>query len=104
MSQLEVRYLGGGAREQVTTFPDGTQQIDEYSYGKLTTSTLEESGSSTQISSVTYGYDALGRVSYETDARNGATYYTYTSYPSRLSIGWTGHSLTFELSGKGVIT
>ncbi len=45
----------------------------------MITSTLEESGSSTQISSVTYGYDALGRVSYETDSRNGTTYYTYNS-------------------------
>ncbi|HOX60245.1 MAG TPA: RHS repeat protein, partial [Verrucomicrobiota bacterium] len=65
-------YGAGGQRSETTTEPDGSTWERSFSYGRLTSLTRKDA-SAAQLSQVTYGYDAYGRVSTVTDARNGTT-------------------------------
>ncbi len=67
---------GTGARTTTVTNPDGSTTVSVYSFGRLQTVTRKNSGG-TQIAKTTYAYDPHGRVASVTDARNGATVYTY---------------------------
>jgi RHS repeat-associated protein len=67
---------GTGARTTTVTNPDGSTTVSVYSFGRLQTVTRKNSGG-TQIAKSTYAYDPHGRVASVTDARNGATVYTY---------------------------
>lgn len=65
-----------------TTFaiaPDGSYTENDYSYGRLASSTRYASGGMTQISGTTYTYDTQGRPYQVADARNGTTIYGYNN-------------------------
>jgi YD repeat-containing protein len=65
------------ASTQTVTRPDGASQVTQYLMGRPTSTTLYDSAG-VIISSTAFAYDALGRLQSSTDARNGATTYTYT--------------------------
>ena len=64
-------YAAGGYRYVTNTAPDGSYAVSTYQNGLLL-SVVRKSGS-TQLSSVTYGYDSHGRQNQMTDARAGTT-------------------------------
>jgi len=76
ISARQISY--GTNRTVTTTAPDGSYTIDLYSYGWLVSSARYDS-SSAQIGETAYSYDAHGRRSAMSDARNGATVYTYNN-------------------------
>ena len=59
------------------TRPDHSSQVTQYSLGRQTSTTFYDSAAVT-ISSTAFAYDEFGRLQSATDARNGATTYTYT--------------------------
>jgi len=67
---------GSGGRSIVTTTPDGLKTIRVYLGDRLVANTVKTAGE-VQIAATTYAYDAHGRLSAATDARNGATNFTY---------------------------
>ncbi|MBI2927414.1 MAG: hypothetical protein HYY24_17090 [Verrucomicrobia bacterium] len=77
-SQTRTVYAGGGNRYVTNTAPDGSYVLSAYLNGRLTSVTRKTS-SGTQLSQTTYGYDAHGRQSTVTDARNGTTTFTFNA-------------------------
>ena len=71
-------YGAAGSRSETTTAPDGSQTISAYANGQLVSATRKDS-SGVQIGQTSYTYDAHGRQSAVTDARNGATVYGYNA-------------------------
>jgi RHS repeat-associated protein len=65
-----------GSRTDTVTRPDGSYTERVYSYGRLVTVREKNSGG-TVVTQKTMAYDSYGRVSSETDLRNGAASYTY---------------------------
>ncbi|HNU53132.1 MAG TPA: hypothetical protein PKJ98_19750, partial [Verrucomicrobiota bacterium] len=57
---------------------DGSSTVNAYAYGRLVSTTRKDSGGS-QVTQTSYAYDAHGRVSATTDARNGATSFVYNN-------------------------
>jgi YD repeat-containing protein len=78
VSSSQTTYSGGGNRTQTSTSPDGSYTVSSFLNGRLTTVTRKDSGNN-QISSTTYSYDAHGRQSATTDARNGITTSTFNN-------------------------
>ncbi|NLH72829.1 MAG: RHS repeat protein, partial [Verrucomicrobia bacterium] len=74
----ETVYGANGTRTVTTTNPDGSSVVRTFSYGRLQSEVRKDSSGNT-IGSTTYSYDAHGRVSATTDARNGTTYYAYNN-------------------------
>lgn len=72
-----VDRTAAGAWTVTRTAPDGSQQVQTYTSGRLASTTLKNS-SGGQVAKIDYAYDAHGRVSTQTDARTGAVAYTYT--------------------------
>ncbi len=72
----EVGTVVSGTRTDKVVNPDLTSVERVYTFGRLT-SALEKNSGGTQISAVTYAYDPHGRLASQTDARNGATSFTY---------------------------
>jgi RHS repeat-associated protein len=71
-----VGYSGNGARNITTTAPDGTIATQNYVGERLTDSTVRTPALSILTSTVVV-YDGYGRTERVTDARNGATTFTY---------------------------
>jgi YD repeat-containing protein len=71
-----TKYAGGGNRYATNTAPDGSISISSYANGLLQSVTRKDSAG-TQLSQVSYFYDAHGRQYASTDARNGTSYLTY---------------------------
>jgi RHS repeat-associated protein len=71
-----VGYSGNGARNITTTAPDGTIATQNYVGERLTDSTVKTPALSILTSTVVV-YDGYGRTERVTDARNGATTFTY---------------------------
>lgn len=67
-----TQTVPGVSRTVTTTAPDGSYTVNNYSYGRLVSSTRYDS-TGAQIGGITYGYDAQGRQNTTTDARNGTT-------------------------------
>jgi RHS repeat-associated protein len=65
-------------RINTMTAPDGSSTVSLYSYGWLISVTKYDS-MSVQIGETTYTYDAQGRQSTVTDARNGTTVYSFNN-------------------------
>jgi RHS repeat-associated protein len=76
---------GNGTRYVTNTAPDGTVTVQTFQNGRLT---QRETGNTElgTISAVTYGYDSHGRQATVTDARNGATTYTFDNEDRLTSI------------------
>jgi RHS repeat-associated protein len=71
-------YSTGGNRYATNIAPDWSYSVTAYLYGRLNWVKRFDSGNS-QISSVTYAYDAHGRQSSTTDVRNGTTSYAFNN-------------------------
>jgi RHS repeat-associated protein len=67
---------GSGGRTVTVTGPDGVKTIQVFSNGRLVSNTVK-TAADVQVMTVSNGYDAHGRLQTSTDARNGATTYTY---------------------------
>ncbi|MDI1247255.1 MAG: type IV secretion protein Rhs, partial [Lacunisphaera sp.] len=67
---------GSGGRTITSTGPDGVKNIQVYTNDRLASATVT-TAADVQLAAVTYGYDEHGRLETATDARNGATSYTY---------------------------
>lgn len=63
-------------RQIVVTLPDLSTRTEIYISGKLQ-SVTEKNANGDQLTQTTFGYDGHGRLHTSTDARNGATTYTY---------------------------
>ena len=77
-NQSQTVYAGSGNRYLTNTAPDGSYTLSNYSYGRQI-SIIRFSSSGAQLSQTTYAYDPHGRVLATTDARNGATTYSYNN-------------------------
>lgn len=71
-------YGSGGARTVTSTSPDGSYSISLYSYGVLQSVNRYAYGGAS-VGSTSYGYDAHGRASSMSDARNGTSSMTFNS-------------------------
>jgi RHS repeat-associated protein len=67
---------GAGGKTVTTTAPAGGRNVQVFTAGRLASGTIRDSAG-VQVSAVTYAYDAHGRMTTATDARNGATTMTY---------------------------
>jgi RHS repeat-associated protein len=67
---------GTGGRTITTTTPDGVKTVHVYSGGRLVSNTVK-TAADVQLAAATYAYDPHGRMQSTTDARNGATTFTY---------------------------
>ncbi len=77
-NEVHTKYAGGGVRFVTNTFPAGNYTLSRFDNGRLTSVTQYDRNGS-QISATTFGYDAHGRQTTVTDARNGTTTYTYNN-------------------------
>jgi RHS repeat-associated protein len=69
-------YDGAGGRTVVSTGPDGVRTTQVYAADRLASTTTKTAGNA-QLAAATYAYDTYGRLQSASDARNGATTYTY---------------------------
>ena len=75
-----TRVINPSNWEETTTNPDGTKTISTYTGGRLISTEHHSSlASSSLLSSVSYGYDSLGRPFTSTDSRTGTTTTAYVS-------------------------
>ena|GEM_PF-791866 len=74
-----------GARTVTVYAPDGAYVQTQYSYGRMLNVTRYDSGNQ-PVGSVTYAYDAHGRVASATDARTGATTFAYNAADQVVSV------------------
>ena len=99
----ETVYGPNGSRTVTTTNPDGSSTVNAYQYGRLQSVTRKDSGGS-QVSQTVYTYDAFGRVASTTDARNGATTYTYNNAGDLQTIDYSDTtpdvSYTYDRRGR----
>jgi RHS repeat-associated protein len=72
-------------RTETITAPDGSFTIASYSYGRLSSFTKYPS-TGPAIGATSYGYDAQGRQSAVTDARNGTTTFTFNNADEAASV------------------
>ena len=85
-STAVITYGAGATRSETFTRPDGSTETRSYSQGRLISNISAGAGGTPVIKSVSYGYDPHGRVQSTTDARNGATTYTYDDMDRVLSV------------------
>lgn len=78
-------YASGGWSYVTNMSPEGATIVSRSQYGVLQDVTQRDA-SGTQIEQTTYGYDAHGRQSSVTDARNGTTFYTFDSADQPLTV------------------
>ncbi len=65
-----------GGRTITTTTPDGVKSIGVYAGDQLLSTTMRNAADE-RVAGTSYAYDAHGRLSVSTDARNGAATFTY---------------------------
>ena len=76
ITHSQTVYNGGGSRTVTVTNPDNTQTVSQYQDGVLQSVTRKDA-SNNQLGQTTYGYDAYVLTPTVSDARSGATTYTY---------------------------
>lgn len=76
VSETRITMSGDGGTTTTTRAPDGTMATQVFAAGNLAAASRAHPDLGT-LSSSTYRYDAHGRLEAVTDARNGATSYTY---------------------------
>jgi len=84
-NKTETAYAIGATRYLTNTAPDGSFAVSQYQNGRLICVT-SKNATGGQLSQTTYGYDAHGRQNTITDARNGATGYTFNDADQVLSV------------------
>ena len=77
LSTLASTVHSGGAWTETATGPDGSKQVRNYADGRLAHSITCDGGGA-QLSQTDFGYDALGRVTTQTDRRDGSAALTTT--------------------------
>ncbi len=77
---------GAGDYTLTQTNPDGSETVSDYQDGRVVSRVSRASSGGTQLARVDYAYDGHGRVLSETDARNGATSYTYDALDRQLTV------------------
>lgn len=75
-TQTQLVYNPDGSRTQTVSSADGTQTVSVYQANRLGSVVVQRPSLGT-LSSTSYVYDAHGRIQSTTDARNGATTYSY---------------------------
>lgn len=78
-SVSQTTLSGSGNWTETTTAPDNTQQVQTYTAGKLTSSSSLLTDHSTLLTSTSYAYDSLNRLTTTTDSRTGAAITEYYS-------------------------
>ncbi|AHF94700.1 hypothetical protein OPIT5_23640 [Opitutaceae bacterium TAV5] len=96
--------LNGNGNWSVTmTSPDGSQQMQSYSNGRLAYST-QKASTGAQVTRTDYAYDAHNRVITQTDARTGPVTQTYSDRDEVLSVtsnnGTNTTSYTYDALGN----
>jgi len=81
------------SRTETVTRPDGSKQIAVYTQGRQT-SALVLDANSVPLTSTSFDDDEFGRLQTATDARNGATTYTYTDLDEILTVAAPGGQST----------
>ncbi len=71
-------YLGNGLRNETNTAPDNSYTVSQFQFGRLVNVTRFDSTNG-QIGRTSFSYDAHGRQSKVTDARNGTTTYAFNN-------------------------
>jgi RHS repeat-associated protein len=111
-THTQIVFGGGGARTETTTTPDNTIMTRQFSNDRLASETTAHSSIGT-LTSTTYAYDPHGRVLSFTDARAGATSYTYYADdrvhtvitpdpdPNRSGDGYDPQTTTYEYDSAG---
>jgi RHS repeat-associated protein len=85
-SSAVVTYGAGATRTETFTRPDNSTETRSYSQGRIASETVAASGGTPVLKSVSYLYDPHGRLESATDARNGATSFTYDDMDRVLSV------------------
>ena len=83
--QSQTVYAGNGMRYTTNTAPDGTLSVSASQFGRQVSSTTQHPQIGI-LSSTTYGYDAHGRMTANTDLRTGATTITYDNDDRQVTI------------------
>lgn len=80
-SATEIPSSGNNWTRTTTQFaPDGSQTVSKFQYGQMQSVTRkDDTANHLQVTKTAYGYDAHGRQSTLTDARNGTTTYVFIS-------------------------
>jgi RHS repeat-associated protein len=77
-NHTQTSYAGSGVRYQTNLLAAGAYTVTRFDYG-LQSSIYQYDSTGSQIAGTTFGYDAYGRQSTVTDARNGTTAFTFNS-------------------------
>ena len=85
-STAVIAYGAGATRTETFTRPDTSTETRSYSQGRIVSEIVAASGGTPVLRSVSYLYDPHGRLETATDARNGATTYTYDDMDRVLSV------------------
>lgn len=100
-NRAQTVYDPANARRTVTaTAPDGSYTVSVYENGRLASITAKDANG-IQLSAVTNQYDAAGRLTTSTDARNGDTTYTYNNADQRLSMSVGGQTTSWAYDSMG---
>ena len=76
LTSSNITACSGSTRTVTAWAPDGSHTVSVYAYGRLQSVTRKDAGGA-QLGQTIPGYDAHGRQDASTDARNGATRYTF---------------------------
>lgn len=92
--------LGSGTITEVATLPDSSTVTRTYTDGRLTG--MAHTGGGKTSASISYEYDARGRLWKEIDARTGTTTYTYhdTDLLSTIAKGVLATAYNYNLQGQ----
>jgi RHS repeat-associated protein len=103
----QAALTGTGARTETATAPDASYVVSQFEAGRLVSSTAFDT-TGTQVRGTTYSYDGHGRVLRQTDARNGATGFTYdaadqirTSKAPPAASGVPAQTTAYDYDGQG---
>jgi RHS repeat-associated protein len=108
LNRTETRYglttsvnvtMGAGARTETSTFPDQSTYVRTYSNGRLASEVL--SHGSDVARSWSYHYDARARLDTATDARTGATTYTYYDTDLVHTVARSGRTTSYDYNALG---
>jgi RHS repeat-associated protein len=93
-------YAGSGVRSNIVTAADGSTTISAYQNDRLI-SVVRKDALGSQLSSLSYAYDSHGRQQTVTDARTGATTYTYDDGDRLISVSGNGQTTAYGHDSMG---
>ncbi len=99
-NQTVAVYNGNGSRTVTATNPDGSYTISQFQTDQVVSATQYANGGA-QIGGTTYAYDPHGRLHTQTDARTGATTFTYDNDDRKTSASTSGQTTSYSYDGLG---